>query len=198
MKQLLIFTFFLCLLLPESAAKGYKNYFVTPEQFGCISDDIKKADHNSKRLQKMVDYAAENGLKIVANGNKKYYISKGIIITKPVIIDFNRALLVATDTTDMILINHPNLFNGIISGLRLDLNNIAKSGIFCDNVAKLHIHDCWIYGIKNNSQGLLIEKGYEILVDNMHFQGGDEGAVSLCLGSGGEYPEDRRSLQCGD
>lgn len=156
-------------------------YFVTPEDFGCIAGDSSKAELNSKGLQKMVDYAIANGQKITANANRRYYISKSIVITAPIIIDFNHATLVATDTASMVVVNDGKgrMFSGRISGICLDLNKISKAGIKCVNSVKLHVNDCWIKGIPNGASGFLIEKGYEVFVNNMHIEGGENGAIGM-------------------
>jgi len=135
--SLILLTFF----LDDMSAKNKNEYFVTPEDFGCIAGDSSKAELNSKGLQKMVDYAIANGQKITANANRRYYISKSIVITAPITIDFNRATLVATDTASMIVVDDGKgrRYSGNISEICLDLNKISKAGIKCVNSVKLQL-----------------------------------------------------------
>lgn len=177
--------FFFILLLCLLSVSGFcrnlkKSYYVTPEDFGCISGDIRKAAYNTQKLQEMVDYAISNGKEIIGNASKKYYIADGLLINGPVKIDFNRATLVATDTIDMVVLQGKHReYGGVISGLHLDLNNVAKSGINGVCAIKVRITDCNITGIPQNGVGLTIEKGYEVFVDNVHFEGGDYKATGL-------------------
>lgn len=164
-------------------AKRSGGVFVTPEDFGCVSGDIRKADHNAQRLQRMVDYASERGLKIVAKANKEYFISRSIIISSPVSIDFNRATLIATDTFSIIKVKSGKgrQFSGSISGISFNLNNKAKSGLTLDNAIKLHVSDCWFYKIPSLGTGLLVEKGYEVFCNNLHLEGGEKGAIGIVV-----------------
>ena len=64
----------------------------------------------------MVEYAEQKGVKIVSGANKRYYISRGIQISSPITIDFNRAALIATDTIDVIVISRKNTNNKLYAG----------------------------------------------------------------------------------
>lgn len=153
---------------------------MTPEDFGCVSNDMSKAVHNTRKLQEMVDYAIINGKKIIGKASHQYYVAGSVIINGPITIDFNRATLIATDTTDMIVLRGKHReYGGVISGLHLNLNNVAKSGIFGACAIKVRITDCNITGIPQDRVGIAIEKGYEVFVDNVHFEGGDNKAVGL-------------------
>ncbi len=154
---------------------------VTLEDFGGQSGVEAAADSNSVALQRAIDHLIKTGQKLISRGDKKYYISKGVKIKAPILIDFNRATLIATDTISIITIENSILrrCSGKISGLRLDLNNKAKRGIDCVNSIKLHISDCEIVNIPQKGVALNIEKGYEIFVDNTHVLGGQNGATGF-------------------
>ena len=158
-------------------AKGtVNNYFVTPEDFGCISNKIEAAHNNSIGLQKAIDYACSKGVKLVSAANKKYYLEEGIVIKAPVDINFNMGTLVATDTVDIITINDGKgkQWAGVVAGLKIDLNKKGRIGINCLNAVKLHITDCAIIGVPKYGAGIRVDKGYEVFVDNVHFEGGDD------------------------
>lgn len=147
---------------------------VTPESFGCISDDIKAANDNAKRMQDAINYCIKNGAKLESSANKTYYINKGLQISGFINIDMGCATIVATDSINILNIistNRVERWNGVIRNFRLDLNNIARCGINCFYASKLHITDGEIVGIGNKAIGVNIEKGYELLIDNIHFHG---------------------------
>jgi len=166
-----------------AAQIGSATLSVTPEDFGCVSGDEKEALNNSAKLQKMVEYAERNGMKIISGANKRYYISQSIQIRMPLTIDFNRAILVATDTIDMIVISRGNknnkLYAGKISGLYLDMNKKAKSGLYCRNVVKLRVNDCWVFNVSASGCGVAVKKGGEMFFDNIHIEGGENNACGI-------------------
>ena len=171
----------LCLLFVSAAARNLKkSYYVTPEDFGCVAGDERKAVLNTQKLQEMVDYAILNGKKIIGKASSKFYIAGSIEINGPVTIEFNKASLIATDSSDMIVIKGKHReYSGVISGIHLDLNNIARSGFNGACAIKIRITDCNITGIPENGVGITIEKGYEVFVDNVHFEGGAYKATGL-------------------
>ncbi len=183
MKFLSIIFHFFYYFTPIFAQHVENSFFITPKDFGCIPNEIKAASDNSEKMQEMIDYAVKTGKKITSKGEEKYYISKSLYITQPISIEFNRATLIATDTIDMLVIlkteKNNRLYSGIISGLYLDLNKKAKSGINCRHVVKLHVSDCWIYGVPKNACGVKVEKGAEMFFDNIHIEGGENKAIGV-------------------
>lgn len=157
------------------AKEDDKGWYITPEDFGCVSDKLEAAHNNSIGLQRAIDYACSNGVNLVSSANKKYYLKEGVVIKAPINIHFNMGALIATDSVDVITVDDgkPKRWAGIVSGLKIDLKKIGRSGINCLNAVKLRITDCAIIGIPPNSIGIKIEKGYEVFVDNVHFEGGD-------------------------
>lgn len=155
--------------------------YVTPEDFGCISDNKENAHENSIRMQKSIDFAIEKGLKIVSTSGKKYYIKEGLVIKGPIDIDFNMGTLVATDTFSVIEINDGKArrWGGRIAGLKIDQNKKAKHGIYCKSAVKVHISDCAFIGIPQNGVGVHVEKGYEVFLDDVHLEGGDDKATGI-------------------
>lgn len=166
-----------------SAQIANNEFYVTPENFGCISDSKHEASNNSRRLQAMIDFAIKNGCKIISKSEKHYYIAKGIYVSHPISIEFNRSTLIATDSVDMITFlrkdSNNKLYNGVVSGLYLDLNKIAKSGIRCQHVVKIRFTNNWIYNIPSNAVGVKVDKGSEMFFDNIHFEGGEKGAYGI-------------------
>lgn len=182
----IFFTLLLCFLPILSCMTQTINKtdcFVTPEDFGCVSDNIEKADFNAEMLQRMIDFAINNGRIVVANSKKHYYISKSLMISDAVTILFNRATIIATDTIDLITIKDSvgRRYSGVISGLSLDLNNKAKSGIKCPNAIKVRISNSSIKNIPAGSSGIIIENGYEIFVDNIHLEGGENNSTGILI-----------------
>lgn len=184
MKNLISKLFLFCLLAIVPLIVVGKNcmssYFVTPEDFGCVSDDPNKAILNSAKLQEMIDYASKEGVTVLSSANKKYYIAKSLIIREPITIEFNRGRLIATDTINMVVIDRSGknnkLYSGKISGLYLDLNKKAKTGMDFLNAVKVHTSECWIFGVPKSSTGINVVKGGEMFFDHIHIEGGERGA----------------------
>ena len=198
MKRIVFCVFFMISCTVVVTARNLKkSYYVTPEDFGCVAYDIKNAVHNSHKLQEMVDYAVANGKSIIANAGKEYFISEGIEINGPVTINFNRAKLIATEPTNMVVINGEHrVYGGVVSGLQLDLNRIATCGINGPCAIKVRITDCNIIGIPQNGVGVLIQKGYEVFVDNTHFEGGENNATGLRVNTADCHFTDLVMIDC--
>lgn len=62
MKRALISVYLLCICF-FALADNTIPVFVTPEDFGCVSNDKKQAENNSVGLQKAIDYCMANGSK---------------------------------------------------------------------------------------------------------------------------------------
>lgn len=155
--------------------------FVTPEDFGCINNDIKQADHNSMALQKAIDYCILHGSQLTSVASHNYYISRGLKISGYINIDFGGAEITATDPVSMLTVrwDKTEYWTGSIRNLRLNMNNIASVGINCSKVIKFHISDCEIFGIGMNSVGLNVAGGYELLVNNLHFHGSQKYSTGI-------------------
>lgn len=69
-------------------------------------------------------------------------------------------------------------WNGMLNNFMLDMNNIAKSGIRCDS-HKFHISNGGIYNIGDNSIGLSIDNGYELLIDKLHFKACAKNSIGI-------------------
>ena len=182
MNKIFIFFFY---LVSFQSVYGQKelSHIVTPEMFGVKANDISAARKNSECLQEALNYAARHGKTLVSSAGNHYYISKGLEINDFVDIDFGRATIIATDTCEMFLVQSGKRrkWAGTIRNLQLDLNNIAKCGIYCENAIKLKIEDVGIVGIKMNSCGLTIMQGYEVFAENMHFEGGQNKATGISV-----------------
>lgn len=176
----------------------WSNYYVTPEMFGCISDNPKVASINSKGLQKAIDYAIEKGVTLVSAKNKKYYIDKGLVIEDHLNIDFGKATIVATDTMCMLTFENgmARQYAGSIRNFRLDMNNKARIGIYCKNTIKLRFTDGEIVGIKNEGIGFYMEKGYEVFVDNLHFLGEQNYATGIMMRTSDCHISDCAMINC--
>jgi hypothetical protein len=161
----------------------WSEYYVTPEMFGCVSDNWQAAEQNSQGLQKAIDCAIEKGLTLVSARNKKYYIAKGLIITGHFDMDFGKATIIATDTMSMLTFKNgiARKYAGSIRNFRLDMNDEAKIGINCENAIKLRFTDGEIVGIKKGGVGFYMGKGYEVFVDNIHFRGGQNNATGIMM-----------------
>lgn len=177
------------LLLLERISGSYaqevdwKNYFVTPEMFGCKSGNADFADRNAKGLQDAINYAETHGLTLISSAGKEYYISTGIVISGFLDIDLGKATLVATKPMRMLTIKsgQPGRWAGCIRNFRLDMNNQAKYGIYCENAMKLHFTDGEIVNIGQKAAGLCVMKGYELFVDNIHFWGSQAQSTGIMM-----------------
>lgn len=162
---------------------GWSDYFVTPEMFGCVSGDSLSADTNSDGLQRAIDYAEEKGLTLVSSAGKKYYISKGVTVKKPLNIDFGRAMIVATDNIRMITFDTGanRVWKGDIENIRLNMNSKAICGIYCNAASKFHFSNCEITGIKSGAAGFEVVTAYELFVDNFHFHGAEINSTGILM-----------------
>ena len=180
MKGLISFVFILVSVFVD-AKTSQEFCYITPEDFGCVSDNPEFAHNNSVGLQKAIDYTIEKGIRLCFLTNSKYYIKEGLIIKAPVDIDFNMATLIALDTISVIEINDGKgrRWAGKIVGLQINLNRIAQKGVYCRNTVKMRLSDISIVGIPQNGIGIHVEKGYEVFVDNIHIEGGDNSAIGI-------------------
>lgn len=197
MKRITAF-FISCLLSFFAIAQNSeRQYFVSPEDFGCVSGDENMAAHNTEKLQEMIDYSIRNGVKVICNANQQYYTKGSIVINGPISVDFNRAKLIATDTADMVVIvGRDIIYAGVISGLNLDMNNIASTGINVKYAMKVRITNCFISGIPSNAVGMIIERGGEAFIDNIHFMGGENMATGLRVNTADCHFSDMVMMDC--
>ena len=95
---------------------------VTPEHFGCISNDKRQADNNSIALQNAINYCIKNGSKLVSIASNAYYISKGLTIPGYINIDLGGATLIATAPMSMVTIHYDKTeyWTGTIRNFRLN------------------------------------------------------------------------------
>lgn len=149
--------------------------FLTPEYFGCKENDKLAAYSNGTCMQKAIDYCTQNGIRLKFSPNARYYLGKGLKLKDFICIDFNGATLVASDSIKVLTITQSDSkrWKGCLRNCRIELANIGKCGIFCPQVSKFHITDCEIASIGKYAVGMNIEHGFEIFVDNVHFEGWD-------------------------
>ena len=177
----IILTFFSA-LLAESGSIVFSEYFLSPEMFGCISNQREYAERNSTCLQNMIDKANAEKKTIISSAGKKYYIKKGLVISGYVNIDFGGASIVALDSNEMITLEMDNVrWKGVIRNLKLDLNSVAKVGYWGKFPEKIRITDGEINGIGENAVGMSFDKGFEVFVDNIHFRGVSPRATGIRL-----------------
>ena len=157
--------------------------YVTPEDFGCVSNNESQAEKNYVGLQKAIDYCIANGSKLTSVASHNYYINKGLNVSGFINVDLGGATIIATDTIYMLTVNcdKTEYWTGTIRNFRLNMNNKAKFGIYCENAIKLRFTDGEIVGIKNGGIGFYMGKGYEVFVDNIHFHGGQNNATGIMM-----------------
>lgn len=180
MKRALISVYLLCICF-FALADNTIPVFVTPEDFGCVSNDKKQAENNSVGLQKAIDYCMANGSKLTSVASHCYYIKQGLKISGFINIDLGGATIIATDSVPMFTVHwdKTEYWTGIIRNFRLNLNDIARIGINCDKVIKLHLTDGEFSGIGANAIGLNVKEGYELLADNLHFHGNQKYSTGI-------------------
>jgi len=157
--------------------------YVTPEDFGCVSNNESQAEKNYVGLQKAIDYCISNGSKLTSAASHIYYINKGLNVSGFIDADFGGATIVATDSITMLTVrcDKTEYWTGAIRNFRLDMNNKANVGICCENAIKMHFTEGEIVGIKNGGIGFYMGKGYEVFVDNIHFHGGQNNATGIMM-----------------
>ena len=173
--------------------------YVTPEDFGCVSNAQKQASNNANGLQKAIDYCITNGSKLTSVASHCYYINKGLRISGFIDMDFGGATIVATDSISSMLTIHcdkTEYWTGTIRNFRLKLNGVAKIGIKCDKVVKLHLTDGEFSGIGNNAIGLNVKDGYELLADNLHFHGCQKFSTGIKTQTGDCHFSDCIMIDC--
>lgn len=102
--------------------------FVTPEDFGCVSNDKHQAEKNSTGLQKAIDYCIVNGSKLTSVASHSYYIKKGLKISGFINIDLGGATIIATDSVPMFTVHwdKTEYWTGIICNFRLNLKRYSQ------------------------------------------------------------------------
>lgn len=181
LKIIIIFVLYFSITTLHAQNKNPNLYYITPEDFDCISDDSQYASQNAINLQRAIDYACEKGLTLVSSANKKYYINKSLIIKDFINIDFGRGTIIATDSINMIIIDNGKAckWAGSIKNIRLDMNRKAITGFLGEKCIKLKISDGEIVNIGEKSIGLFIKTGYEVFVENMHFLGDQKNSIGI-------------------
>ena len=134
-------------------------------------------------MQKAIDYCIANGSKLTSVASHNYYINKGLNVSGFINVDLGGATIIATDTIYMLTVHcdKTEYWTGTIRNFRLNMNNKAKFGIYCENAIKLRFTDGEIVGIKNGGIGFYMGKGYEVFVDNIHFHGGQNNATGIMM-----------------
>ena len=160
---------------------SFSDYFVAPEMFGVKSGICDDPVANADSLQRAVDCAINTGKKLISRSDKQYYIGKSIYINGALEADMGRSTIIATDTINMIEIDYKTQIKwfGYLSGFVLDMNGIAKRGIHCNNAVKMHITNGDIKNVSKGGIGLQIDNGYEMVVDNVHFDAVADYATGL-------------------
>ena len=181
MKKAILFILIYFISLNVYSLSVNLNDFITPETFGCVSNDRSKAINNANALQKALDYSSRTGKTILFNANARYYLGHGLIIRDFVNLDFNGSTLIATDTINVLTLLLPDTkrWNGCLSNCRIELDKIGKCGILCQQASKLRITNCEVASIGANAVGIKIDKGFEIFVDNSHFEGWDVNSTGI-------------------
>ncbi|WP_297674455.1 hypothetical protein [uncultured Bacteroides sp.] len=197
-KYIIFIMFCGCFLESYAQDVDWKSYFVTPEMFGCKSDDIAAADSNAKGLQEAINYAGIHGVTLISSAGKVYYIGKGIVVSDFINIDLGRATLVATKSMRMLTVRsgRPGQWAGCIRNFRLDMNNQAEYGIYCENAMKLRFTDGEIVNIGQNAIGLCMMKGYELFIDNIHFNGSQVQSTGIMMRTSDCHISDCVMINC--
>lgn len=179
-------------------AEGNVPVYVTPEDFGCVSNTPKLASNNANGLQKAINYCIANGCKLTSVARHSYYIDKGLRISGFIDMDLGGATIIATDSISMLTIHwdKTEYWTGMIRNFRLDLNGKAKVGIDCSKVIKLHLTDGEFLGIGNYAIGLNVKEGYELLADNLHFHGCRKNSIGIKTKTGDCHFSDCIMIDC--
>lgn len=198
LKIIIIFVLCFSITTLHAQNKNPNLYYITPEDFDCISDDSQYASQNAINLQRAIDYACEKGLTLVSSANKKYYINKSLIIKDFINIDFGRGTIIATDSINMIIIDNGKAckWAGSIKNIRLDMNKKAKTGILGKNCIKLKISDGEITNFSENGVGLCIKTGYEVFVENFHFLGNQKNTIGIIIQTSDCHISDCVMINC--
>ena len=198
LRRVLIFSYILIAINLQAQNINPNLHFITPEDFGCISDNIKSATTNAINLQKAIDYASKKGVTLISSANKKYYIDRALIINDFINIDFGRGTIIATDSINMIVIKNGKAckWAGSIKNIRLDMNRKATIGFLGEKCIKLKIMDGEIVNIGDNCIGLCIKTGYEIFIENIHFKGSEKNATGIKIETNDCHISDCVMIDC--
>lgn len=120
------------------------------------------------RLQRAIDYATANKLKLTCKGSNNFIISKTLNITKAFNVDFNKATIVANcETAININIANSTETQSILENLNLDCKDVKK-GITV-NARRIYLRNNFLFNI--NSIGIDLSGGYEISLSYCNFKG---------------------------
>ena len=149
---------------------------ITPAQFGAYGDN----EHDEiTYLQRCVEIAETNKLKIVSQGNKVYNISTTLNVDTA-IINFNDATITSLNNINLITINSTNYY-GELNHIKFDCTN-ANTGIYITNGRKKTFNNLIFENISNI--GFYYNAGYEILLNDSHFKAdGSSGTIGIYANS---------------
>ena len=158
--------------------------FITFDEFGCIGDGVTD---DTISLQKAIEYAENNNVKITSLPNKEYLISSTLLITDKCFIDFNYSKLITTKYINMLEANHEfskeeEIDGGQLTNIVIDMNMVAKVGILLTNCRQRKISNITFLNVSNTAYKM--DKGYENYMDNVHIYGVGTNSVGLELNKG--------------
>ena len=164
-------------------------YYVTPQMFGAVGDGT--AD-DTVALQNAVNYCITNKCKLISKGNYIYLIAQPIVVDT-CDIDFNRATITTNENINIFEIN-TNDYYGNIKNITFDCTH-ANSGIKVINGRKKTFKNLIFNNISN--YGFHYASGYEILLQDSHFNGnGTDSSVGIYAQGGDSNFEDIILIDC--
>lgn len=173
---------FILVLFHWSYGGVNEGMLLNPSDFGCIPEEVDAAEGNSECFQKMFDYSMLQKRQIIILEAKTYYISKELKINDFLIANLGGTTLIATDSINMISLDMKgSRWKGVLKNFRLNLNSVARCGIYGIHPEKFRITDGEIFGIGTLAAGIEIDKGFELFIDNVHFRGNQMNANGIIL-----------------
>jgi hypothetical protein len=184
---------FICLLImacwTNVHAQNTKDYYITPERFGCVGDSITDDADN---MQKAIDYCKAHNRILRSSKGKIYAISHPLDLTTPheMQIDFGGAEIKAIKSMDYMMkydnhldfnIRHNNIINNIV----FECNNMS-GGIYCATAIKTSFNFIMIRNC--SGKAFDYEDGYEVIFTNSHIHCNEgENTYGLYLKSGDSH-----------
>ena len=134
------------------------------ESFEKIAPEVD----DTARLQRAIDYAGENRLKLVCKGSNYFECSSTINITNYFDLDFSKAYLKSNAGVGInITVNGSTPIQCKIKNLMIDCQN-CNTGMSV-NARRVYLENIYFFNI--NNIGLSLDSGYEIDVSKCNFRG---------------------------
>lgn len=161
---------------------------VNAQWFGAYGDGVHD---DTSALQNAIDYCRNNHYTLTSNSDKTYLITSSLNFVTRCDIDFNYAKIITNSAITMLYFDTPmtGAYNGgFLRNIKIDMNNIANYGIYCNCIIKKIFSNMEI--VNCSKTAFHLKKGYEVFVENSHFYGTSIESIGLELERGDSHYTD--------